>query len=64
MSKTDTYDLGDNIVLIVTINDEGVVFDIWDEGMDECIATEGRTFEEWAEFTAECEGIRWNKRGT
>lgn len=57
MSEHQVTDEGHH--LTVTITDDGVVFDLWDPTGNECIATEGRTFAEWAAFTAACENLRW-----
>lgn len=45
--------------LTINVTDEGVIFDVWDPSGVHCIATEARTFAEWADFVAEQDGARW-----
>ena len=43
-------DNGKKFVLTVTTNDEGIIFDVFDNEADESILTEAMTIDEWIEW--------------
>jgi hypothetical protein len=45
-----SFEIGDNRTLVVTITDEGVIMDVFDNNTNQLIETVGMMADEWADW--------------